>query len=291
MVVPMIVEANGTQLWFDVDGAQLRVDGAALREYPTVVLVHGGPGGWDHSYFKPWFTALTDVAQVVYLDLRDHGRSGRSDPDRWSFEQCADDVRAFCDAVGISRPVVLGHSMGGMVAMLYATRHPGHPRGLVLQSTLARFDLGRLVEGFRQVAGDRVADLARRDYAGDPVTDAEWASVFGAFGPHLPDERALARRIRNPAVGEPGMARMRAFDAVADLHRVECPTLVSVGERDPVTPVAAAREIHDALPAHLRRLDVIDGAGHFPWLDTPDRYWAVLRDFVEDVARPDGADI
>lgn len=72
------------------------------------------------------------------------------------------------------------------MAMLYGTRHPGHAAALILQSTMARFDLARLVGGFRRVAGPEVAELARRDYGGDPVTDAQWAKVFAAFGPVVP---------------------------------------------------------------------------------------------------------
>ena len=188
-----------------------------MRDRPTVVLVHGGPGGYDHSYFKPDFGRLTTVAQVVYLDLRDHGRSARHDPNAWTFEACADDVRAFCDAVGIARPIVLGHSMGGFIAMLYGARHPGHAGGLVLQSTWARFDLARIVDGFRAIAGDEVAALAGRDYGGDPVSDEDWDRVFAAFGPHIPDADQLARRLANPAVNAPGMARMQAFDAIDEL--------------------------------------------------------------------------
>jgi pimeloyl-ACP methyl ester carboxylesterase len=71
------VEVNQTRLWFDVDGPALVPDGASMRPRPTVVLVHGGPGGYDHSYFEPAFSALTTRAQVVYVDLRDHGRSRR----------------------------------------------------------------------------------------------------------------------------------------------------------------------------------------------------------------------
>ena len=131
----MQVEVNGTRLWFDVDGPALVPDGPAMRERPTVVLLHGGPGSFDHSYFKPDFARLAEAAQVVYLDLRGHGRSEWGDPADWSFEMCADDVRAFCDALGIARPVVYGHSLGGFVAMVYAARHPGHAGALVLQST------------------------------------------------------------------------------------------------------------------------------------------------------------
>lgn len=122
----MEVEVNGTRLWFDVDGPSLVPAGSTMHERPTVVLLHGGPGSYDHSYFKPDFTALSAHAQVVYLDLRDHGRSARHNPFDWTFEVCADDVRAFCETVGIRKPVVFGHSMGGYVAMLYAARHPGH---------------------------------------------------------------------------------------------------------------------------------------------------------------------
>jgi pimeloyl-ACP methyl ester carboxylesterase len=137
-----------------------------MRPRPTVVLVHGGPGGYDHSYFEPAFSAQTTRAQVVYVDLRDHGRSARHDPAAWTFEACADDVRALCEHLGIDRPIVFGHSMGGIVAFLYGARHPDHPGALVLQSTTARFDLERLVAGVERAAGAEVGrhgmELLRR---------------------------------------------------------------------------------------------------------------------------------
>jgi pimeloyl-ACP methyl ester carboxylesterase len=279
----MQVDVNGTRLWFDVDGPALVPDGPRMRNRPTLLLIHGGPGGYDHSYFKPHFGRLTDVGQVIYLDLREHGRSARGNPAEWTFEACADDIRAFCDAVGIVEPVVLGHSMGGFIAILYGARQPGHAKGLILQSTMARFDPDRLVEGFRRRAGDEVAELARREYTGDSVTDDEWARVFAAFGPTVPSPDELARRVRNPDVSEHGMDLLRRFDVVDQLPRISCPTLVCVGELDAVTPVDAAREIVDGLPPGVGRLEMIEGAGHFPWLDAPDRYWSVLRSFLAAV--------
>jgi pimeloyl-ACP methyl ester carboxylesterase len=280
----MQLEVNGTRLWFDVDGPALVPDGSAMMARPTIVLVHGGPGTYDHSYFKPWFGSLREVAQVVYLDLRDHGRSARHDAAEWSFELSADDVRAFCDALDIVKPVVFGHSMGGFVAMLYAARHPAHPGGVILQSTLARFDLERLVGGFRRVAGDEIAELAERDYGGDPISNAEWARVFAAFGPHVPSQQALARRLPNLAIANTGMDLMRRFDVIDQLRRITCPTLVCVGELDPVTPIAMSREIVASLSPGIGRLAVVGGAGHFPWLDDPDQYWPIITAFVAATA-------
>jgi proline iminopeptidase len=282
----MEVKVNGTRLWFDADGPALVPDGSRMRERPTLVLVHGGPGSYDHSYFKPHFARLTELAQVVYLDLRDHGRSARHDPARWSFEHCADDLRAFCAEIGIVRPVIFGHSMGGIIAMLFAARYPADPGALILQSTMARFDLGRLVDGFRGVAGDEVAELARRAYSGDAVTDAEWAPVFAAFGPQVPSPQEMARRTGNPDLRVPGMDRLRHLDVVDQLPRITCPTLVCVGRLDPVTPPSASQEIADALPNETGQLAVIDGAGHFPWLDRPDDYWSTITRFVATARQP-----
>ncbi len=278
----MHVAIDGARLWFDVEGPSLVPDGDGMRERPTVILVHGGPGTYDHTYFKPWFGRLATVAQVVFLDLRDHGRSAWGDAAAWSFTRAADDLPAFCDALGIVRPVVLGHSMGGFVVLAYGARHPGHAGGLILVSTLARYDHHRLVDGFRQAAGDDVAELADRDYSGDEVTAAQWARVFAAFGPHVPDGEALARRRRNTAVGQHGMDLMRRLDLLDQLERITSPTLVIAGDLDPVTPVSAAQEIVDGLRPGVGRLEIVEGAGHFPWLDRPDRFGAVVERFIHE---------
>lgn len=283
----MHIEVNGTRLWFDVDGPGLVPDGRQMRHRPTVVLVHGGPGVYDHSYFKPDFSVLAAHAQVVYLDLRGHGRSAWGESAGWSFEQCADDVRAFCDTAGITRPVVLGHSMGGPIVLLYGARHPGHAAGLIASSGFARWDPPRMVEGFRRVAGEEVAQIARRSYAGEEVPEQDWARVFAAFGPHLPDEEREAGTPKNLELNSHGMGLVRQLDIVDRLRRVASPTLVCVGELDPVTPVAAAEEIVSALPEGIARLEIIDGAGHFTWLDSPDRYWPMIIEFI---SRTTGSD-
>ena len=279
----MHIEVNGTRLWFDVDGPALVPEGSSMREKPTVLLLHGGPGSYDHSYFKPEFSKLADAAQLIFLDLRGHGRSARQHPSEWSFELCADDVAAVCDALGVSKPIVFGHSMGGFVAMLYAARHPAHPAALILQCTHARFDLDRLVEGFRRFGGERVADLARRDYTGDTVTAEEWGEVFAVFGPNVPDAEELGRRVQSPSLGAHGMALYREFDVLDQLRRIECPTLVCAGELDPVTSVDASREIMAGLREGIGRLEILEGAGHFPWKDVPDRYTRLFAEFVNGV--------
>jgi pimeloyl-ACP methyl ester carboxylesterase len=280
----MHLDVGGTRLWFDVDGPSLVPDGNDMRERPTVVLVHGGPGGWDHSYFKPDFAPLVEHAQVVYLDLRWHGRSEWPDPDAASFEVWADDVRALCDGLGIARPVVLGHSMGAPVVLLYGARHPGHAAGLVALAAFVRFDVPRLVDGFRRVAGDAVATIADRSYRGEDVSEEEWDRVAAGFGPRVPDDEQRARPRANPAINAPGMDLVRALDIAEALGRVASPTLVVVGELDPVTPVEAAREVVAALPDGIGRLEVVEGAGHWMWKDAPDRFWPIVVEFVESAA-------
>jgi proline iminopeptidase len=235
----MHVTANGTRLWFDVDGPLLATDDGKVWEPPAVVLVHG-------------------------------------------FEDCSDDVRAFCDALGIVRPVVLGHSMGAPIVLLYAARHPGHAAGLVVQSGFARWDHGRMVGGFRRAAGDEIAAIAARSYAGEEVPDDDGARVYAAFGPHRPPE--LDGQPANSELNRPGMELVRALHIIDQLGRIDAPTLVCVGELDPVTPVEAAEEIVAALPEGVGRLEVIPGAGHFTWMDAPDRFWPVMIRFVEGMA-------
>ncbi len=81
-----------------------------------------------------------------------------------------------------------------------------------------------------------------------------------------------ARPRKNLGLNSHGMELIRRLDIVDQLGRVDSPTLVLVGELDPVTPVGVAEEIVDALPEGIARLEIIDGGGHWAWKDAPDRF-------------------
>lgn len=278
----MRVRVGDVALFFDTEGSTLAVDGPAMRERPTLLLLHGGPG-FDHTTFRPEYGQLADVAQVVYLDLRGNGRSDRGDPARWTLDVWADDVRGFCDAVGIEHPVVLGWSFGGMLAMAYAARHPDHPDKLVLQSTMARLDVGRVTEGFRRVGGDDAAAAARTFWSGDagPEAMAEYAAIcMPLYSPNLPPPEAMERaRLNVELLADPG-GPMRDVDLLPGLASVTCPTLVIAGEADPVCTVEGAEEIVAALRPAQVRFERFPGAGHFAHLDDPERFFGILRDFL-----------
>jgi hypothetical protein len=91
------IDVNGTRLWFDVDGPALVPGGSEMRQAQRLCWYAGGPGTYDHWYFKPDVSRLSEHAQVVYLDLRGHGRSDWGDAATWRLETCADDIRTFCE--------------------------------------------------------------------------------------------------------------------------------------------------------------------------------------------------
>jgi len=148
------------------------------------------------------------------------------------------------------------------IELLYGARHPGHAAGLVVQPGFGRWDPVRLVEAYVRIAGDDVADIARRAYAGKKVAGEDSAGC-SRRSVHTGPTRSAKRTLRRT--------------------HIDAPTLVSVGDADPVTPVAAAEEIVRALPDGIGELDVVEGAGHFTWMDAPKRYWPALLEFVERV--------
>ena len=96
----------------------------------------------------------------------------------------------------------------------------------------------------------------------------------------MPSADELARRTQNLDVDASGEL-MRELNMLDQLPLITSPTLVCVGELDAVTPVDASQEIYDHLaPECSPAWTVIPGVGHFPWLDDPERYWAVITDFV-----------
>lgn len=283
----MYVTVDGARLFFDVEGAKLDCDGPSMRERPTLLCLHGGPG-LDHTVFRPAFSALADVAQVVYLDQRGHGRSDRGTEEEWSLARWADDVRAFCDQLGIEHPVVFGTSFGGYVAMKYAIRYPDHPARLILASTSARgtgiaIRRAHVLRAFERRGGIEAREAVRRAFDDrTPEAYDAYTRICGPLYTHRPaDPDATRRMIRNPNLvpyfERPG-GEGEIFDLTPDLHAVRAPTLVYSGEDDPITPTEEQQAIVDAMPPGLATLVRFPLCGHGILRDDPDALVAAVRD-------------
>lgn len=284
----MRVEVNGSRIFFDVDGAKWVPDGPQMRERPTLILLHGGPG-FDHSGYKPDFACLTDVCQVVYVDHRGQGRSDKSDASHWTLDQWADDVKGLCDALDIEKPIVMGNSFGGMVCMAYAARHPEHPGKLIFSSTTARRNLDRIIDRFRELGGPEVARVARTFWE-SPSTHtlapyAQSAIPVYSRSDKLSDADATARTVwAIDVLLHFATHEAEAMNLLPGLEKVRCPTLVLGGENDPVCPIEDQVEIVDALPEQWTRFERFDDCGHGVFRDHPQRAFALLREFI---ASPD----
>ena len=277
-----ITIAPGVRLFVDIEGPSHVPDGPHLREKPTLILLHGGPG-YDHSGFKPAFSRLADVAQIVYYDHRGHGRSDRRPPEEWTLDTFADDVVRLCDALGVTRPIVLGQSFGGFVAQRYLARHPGHPARVVLSSTSPHLGLDRKLAMFRRLGGAEAHDLAR-DFWTAPSA-ATWApyvqTCLPLYNTRPGDPQGRARTVFvEDILFASASGEQQTMDLLPGLAAVRCPVLVMAGDDDPVCPLADARDIFEALPEPWGRLVHYADAGHGAWRDQPDAAFAALRDFI-----------
>lgn len=247
-------------------------------------MLHGGPGS-DHSGFKPAFSVLQDVAQVIYYDHRGNGRSGGNDPSTWTLAQWGDDVKGLCDALGLVKPIVCGLSFGGFVAQSYATRYPDHPGKLVLLSTAARIDFGAVFRAFGRL-GDAEVQKVAEDYWSHPTAEGR-ARYIAKCVPFYRQRKGVAegfpRVLMRPATAlhfnGPANEHGR-MDFSQFLPRIECPVLVMAGEDDPIVPIELGAAMVGCLPPGLVQFERLASCGHDIHGDAPDRVFTVMRDFI-----------
>jgi pimeloyl-ACP methyl ester carboxylesterase len=277
------VGVGDAKLFIDVDGAKLVPAGPWMRERPTVVMLHPGPG-FDHTVYKEFVgPALAEVAQVVYLDLRGHGRSDRSPPEQLTITQFVQDLDTLLRTLAIDRPILYGQGWGGFTAMLYACRHPNGLEKLVLVNPAARIDTARSVSVFDRIAGPDAGEAARQFY--EQPTHATFVEYARLCFPHMATEGRLAaeavvRAEWNPAAAVQWFQSVERFlDLRAELAALSVPTLVLAGEDDPLMTMAAAEEVVSALPADRVEFHRFAGARHAVIRDSPEST-AILCEFV-----------
>ena len=288
----MKVDVGDVRLFFDVDGAKVVPTDAGPVDRPTVVLLHAGPGA-DHSHFKDTIgPAVARIAQVVYVDQRGDGRSDRSHPSRWNLDTWSDDLRRFLDELEIERPVLLGTSVGALVALRLASRHPDRPASLVLASAVARYVPARSIAAFDRLGGAEAGEVAAR-YFGDPndSTFAEYLRVCLPLYTRRPlDPEVIARMEMNTAATQHwDRHETQHVDLRGEVGAIRCPVLLLAGEDDPSFALAGVEELAEALPQALVDFRRYPDAGHGVFRDAPHAVDDVLE-FVERTGRGDGAE-
>lgn len=267
---------NGLDLHYVDHGGDAAVSAVALHGFALNC----------HS-FDEVAPALSDQLHWYALDQRGHGRSDRAEElAEYSRDHMANDIGGFIDAQELDRPVVLGHSMGGMNAMTFAARNPESLRALVL------IDVGPgvSVDGVQQV---------RQFVAGPYELDSleAWVDLTHQYYPFRSKDgirKRLEVSLRETPDGK--MAKMfderfreADFRGVADgrdgiwdvANALTVPTLLLHGEKSPVLKREQAEEFASQVPAV--RLVTIPEAGHSVAGDQPEAFTDAVRDFLNDV--------
>jgi len=232
---------------------------------PVVILLHGWWVDADLNWCRT-YAALSDRHRVVALDHRGHGAQGLRTRRRFRLEDCADDVVAVADALGIGRFTVVGYSMGGAVAQLVQLRHPGRTAAMVLCATAAWFAPARPLRLLRWAVRPARWLLA-------PAWRVVWwvADRRGALGVGDPEVDRWARAaIRQ---GDLGLllgagAALGRFDARPGPSSTTPSAAAVVCTRDRVVPTAGQRELAEGLAAHVEEVDgdhlaCVTAADHF----------------------------
>jgi proline iminopeptidase len=285
----MKLQVNGTELFFDVVGSGLDAD---FQPRPAMIILHGGPG-FDHTYLRPWLDPVSEVAQLIYIDQRGCGRSQRHTHEYYQLGIMADDIVLFCKTLGIERPIVLGQSFGGFVALSIAQRHPGFASGIVLFDTSPAWSGGYDLDALEQlVGGERgkeLREIAYRESTGQ-ATEAElkrfeqeimplyWhKGVKPEYIHELFDDPLMNMDIATYMMG----TLSQEYDLRPYLAEIHTPALVLQGRYDWVTPMAGALEMAEKLPT--AQLHIFEHSGHMVFMEEPEELVAVLKKWITSI--------
>lgn len=239
---------------------------------PPVLVLHGWGASIEAVY--PIVTGLSAVATVYALDLPGFGQTDPP-PQPWGVEDYQAFVAAFMDALSIEAPAIVGHSNGGRIAIRMAATEPTRASKLVLVDA-AGIRPKRTLRWYRRVGMAKIGKYAAR-FLGSPGERLR-ARIVGSTA----SADYLAAGEMRPTLVKLVNADLRPF-----MPSIKVPTLLVWGSEDSDTPVAVAKEMERLIPN--AGLVVLEGAGHFSYLDQPARFARIVSHFIAPRTTQTGA--
>ena len=283
LLSPDVISAEREKMQLAAVGARsvaYHVLGAA-RGTP-LIFIYGGPGG-DHTFhhLSTVWERLATARRVVFFDHPGTGQSWAIGPeDDAKVDDLLLSIEAVRAAIGAPRVTLLGHSWGGYVAMAFAIRHPEHVERLILVDSMApKFstteflfgalfpDVARLRRGLRAENPDDVQKYTRLTFAMSFYSPEIRDRILGKLGP--PVYNAQLERLSNDA---------ESHDLTNGLTRLSMPVLVATGRFDANVAPRTAWSIHQTIPGS--QFAVFERSGHFPMIEEPERFFAVVDGFL-----------
>ena len=242
---------------------------------PPVVFVHG-LGGTSNVWHAQRVT-LSKNFRVVTYDLSGSGRSDRSRR-QYSIDGWADELAGLMDHLSIPAAVVVGHSMGTVVVQHFAAKYAKRPTAIALAGALV--ELG---PPGKEAFTKRAETVEKEGMIG--VADAVLGGALSAGSRER--NLALTGMVRemllsnDPACYAGHCRALIAGSAKADQEKIACPTLLVVGDQDPVTPLALQRKIAAAIKNS--RIRIVPNTAHLTMLESPEAFNAILLEFLATV--------
>ena len=259
----MKTRANGIEVNYELHGKE----GA-----PWLVLGHSlacSVRMWD-----PQIAALKDGYRILAYDTRGHGAS-EATKGAYTLELLADDLFFLLRELKIEKAHYCGLSLGGMIGQTFALKYPGVLRTLALADTTSRYP-----EGAASLWAERIrtAQAKGMEPLAQPTLERWFTEPFRNHNAAAVD--AVRKLIlATPVAGYVGCSHaIPKINLTARLKEIRCPILVIVGEQDPGTPPAMAREIHDHAPGS--KLVVLPQAAHLANFEQPEAFSRALRAFL-----------
>ncbi|MEH2124102.1 alpha/beta fold hydrolase [Nostoc sp.] len=282
----MRAKIRDTEIFFDVEGSALVVDGVNICSKPVAFLIHGGPGA-DHTSFKPTFSTLSQKLQLVYFDHRGQGRSARGLKETYTLDNNVEDMEALRQHLGLDKIVVIGGSYGGMVALTYAVRYPQNVSHLIVIATAAHSGfLERAKEILASKGTEEQKTSAQRLWDGNFENEEQLRQYFQVLGSmyslrYNPTTAGIAWQRNILSVDAINVAFggfLRNYNILDQLHKITAPTLVIAGRHDWICAPEFSEEIAQAIPnADLR---IFENSSHLIRADEPEALLDAIAGFL-----------
>ncbi|WP_354636280.1 alpha/beta fold hydrolase [Planktothricoides raciborskii] len=282
----MQAKIRDTEIYFDIEGAGLVIDGDRMKERPTAFLVHGGPGG-DHTSYKAGLSDLSQKMQLVYFDHRGQGRSARGPKETYTLENNVEDMEALRQYLGLDKIIVIGGSYGGMVALSYAIKYPQNISHLIVIATVPDY---RFLEKAKQFIAEKGTPEQKKYaellWAGNFKDEAELKAYFQVMAPlysvtYNPEAKNQSdnRTIYSvDAINQAFGGFLRTYNILDQLHKITAPTLVIGGRHDWICPPEFSEEIAAAIPNSDLR--IFENSGHLIRVDEPQALKDAIAGFI-----------